>query len=221
MADPGFADAPIVAAFDVDNTLTRRDCVVPFLVRAATWRVAPRLVRNSLPIGWAVIRRDRDRVKELAVQVVLAGQERSRVEAIGSDFARKVREEWLREDTVARLGWHRRNGHRVVLVSASFSAYLMPLGSHLECAAVLGCELEFDEHDRCTGRLVDGNCRGPEKERRLRRWMEESGLKGARVFAYGDSSGDDHLLAMSDRGERIGRSAITERPPLAEGVVNR
>lgn len=211
--------APIVAAFDVDNTLTRRDCVVPFLIRTSSWRVAPRLLRAALPLGWALLRRDRDRVKELAVQVVLTGQERGRLEEIGARFAQQVHDQWLRDDTVARLAWHVRSGHRVVLVSASFSTYLNHLGSRLSCDGVLGCELEFDDRGRCTGRLIEGNCRGPEKERRLRRWMEQSGLAGARIFAYGDSSGDDHLLAMSDWAERIGRIAVPERP--TEGVLGR
>jgi len=210
--------APVVAAFDVDNTLTRRDCVVPFLIRTTTWRVVPRLLQHSIPLGRAVLHRDRDRVKELAVQIVLAGQERRHLEEAGSRFAAKVHARWLRPDTLARLGWHRRNGHRVVMVSASFSIYLTHLGSHLGCAGVLGSELEFDESGRCTGRLIEGNCRGPEKERRLRRWMEQSGLSGARVFAYGDSAGDDDLLAMSDWSERVGRSAVTEQP--AEGVMS-
>lgn len=210
--------APVVAAFDVDKTLTRRDCVVPFLIRASTWRAAPRLVRQSPSLGRALLRRDRNRVKELAVRVVLAGQERQRLEEIGSRFATKVHERWLRHDTLARLGWHQRNGHRVVLVSASFSIYLTHLGAHLGCTGVLGSELEFDQHGRCTGRLVEGNCRGPEKERRLRRWMEHSGLEGARVFAYGDSAGDDDLLAMSDWAERVGRRALSEQP--AQGAMS-
>lgn len=212
------AVAPVVAAFDVDNTLTRRDCVVPFLVRTSTWRVVPRLLRQSFPLGRALLRRDRDRVKELAVRIVLAGQERRHLEEVGTRFAAEVHEHWLRPDTLARLGWHQRNGHRVVMVSASFSIYLIHLGSQLGCAGVLGSELEFDERGRCTGRLIEGNCRGPEKERRLRRWMEESGLEGARVFAYGDSAGDDQLLAMSDWSERVGRSAVSEQP--AEGVMS-
>lgn len=210
---------PIVAAFDVDNTLTRRDCVVPFLIRTSTWRVAPRLVRSAPSLGWALLRRDRDRVKELAVRVVLTGQERERLEEIGSRFAQRVHDRWLRDDTVARLAWHVRTGHQVVLVSASFSTYLNQLGSRLRCTAVLGCELEFDDRGRCTGRLIDGNCRGPEKERRLRQWMEQAGLPNARIFAYGDSAGDDHLLAMSDWAERIGRITVPERP--AEGVLSR
>ena len=37
---------PVVAAFDVDGTLTTRDCVVPFLYRAGGLRAGLALVRH-------------------------------------------------------------------------------------------------------------------------------------------------------------------------------
>ena len=47
---------------------------------------------------------------------------------------------WLRADTVSRLRWHQRMGHRIVLVSASLSPYLRPLGRRLGVDAVLCAE---------------------------------------------------------------------------------
>lgn len=203
---------PIVAAFDVDKTLTIRDCVVPFFWRLVTWRAAPRLARWSLPVGWAVIRRDRDRVKELATRIVMTGLERRTIEDIGAAHAATISTSWLRPDTVGRLQWHRTQGHRVVLVSASFAVYLHHLARHLDCSEVLACEIEFDDSDRCTGRLVAGNCRGAEKERRLRQWMESSGLGSASVYAYGDSHGDAHLLAMAAWPTLVTRQPIRSAP---------
>ena len=56
-----------VAAFDVDGTLTRRDCVVPFIRRVGgTVPVAARLAMRSHRLLPAVLRRDRDEVKALA-----------------------------------------------------------------------------------------------------------------------------------------------------------
>ena len=199
---------PTVAAFDVDKTLTVRDCVVPFLWRLTGWRTVPRLLRWSLPVGWAVIRRDRDRVKALATRIILTGLERRIIEAHAAAHAVTIRESWLRPDVCGRLRWHRTQGHHVVLVSASFTAYLHHVARALECTEVLACEIEYDDSDRCTGRLVAGNCRGAEKERRLRRWMEASGLGSASIYAYGDSQGDAHLLAMADWPTRITREPI-------------
>jgi len=52
--------------FDVDGTLTTRDCVLPFLRRAAGARLATALLRHPLALATGLARRDRDRLKALA-----------------------------------------------------------------------------------------------------------------------------------------------------------
>ncbi len=41
------AERPVVVAFDVDGTLTRRDCVVPFLWRLGATRLVLGLARRA------------------------------------------------------------------------------------------------------------------------------------------------------------------------------
>jgi phosphatidylglycerophosphatase C len=65
---------------------------------------------------------------------------------------------------------------------------------------VIACSLETDGTGRATGRLIGGNCRGPEKVRRLREWL---GAEPAELWAYGDSAGDDELLAFADHPTRL------------------
>lgn len=198
-----------VAAFDVDGTLTRRDCVLPFLVRLVGRRrlivVAGRhpllLARTALGFG------GRDRLKETVVGELLVGRPVEEVERVGRDFALGQAVEWLRPDTVGRLRWHREQGHEVVIVSASLWAYLRPL-----CAEVLGgvsgllcTEIEVRPDGRCGARLVEGNCRGEEKARRLLRWIDG---RPATIWAYGDSGGDAQLLALADHPVWVGRKPI-------------
>lgn len=214
MEPVGSSSAPIVAAFDVDKTLTQRDCVVPYLRRLLSWRVGPRLALWSFPLVWAGLRRDRDRVKTLATRITMSGLSRQRIESEAEIFAREIIASWLRDDTVQRLSWHRSQGHQIVLVSASYHSYLRHLGAHLGCATVLACEVDFDIDDRCTGHLVQGNCRGPEKERRLSAWLATEGLAEAQIFAYGDSSGDAELLAMATWATRVGPEPISAVPEM-------
>ena len=63
---------PVVAAFDVDGTLTTEDCVVPFLRLAAGRRLPLARLRRPLALAAGLARRDRDRLKELAC-AALAG----------------------------------------------------------------------------------------------------------------------------------------------------
>jgi phosphatidylglycerophosphatase C len=204
-----------VAAFDVDRTLTRRDCVVPFLKEVAGWRWYVGLLRRIVPLSIAVARRDRDEVKNIVTAAAVAGRSESNVEKVAEHFATRVFPDWLRSDTVQRLRWHREQGHRVVLVSASYRPYLEHLARLLGCDDVLATEIEIGTGGACTGRLRGRNCRGAEKERRLRDWMASRGLIGARVFAYGDSSGDDQMLAMANVPVRVGREPITPAPVAA------
>jgi phosphatidylglycerophosphatase C len=186
-----------VAAFDVDETLTVRDCVVPFMRSVAG---VGRLIKVTLSdIGTtiqSVRRRDRDFLKAKFVAGVFSGRDAREIEALGIDFASKVADGWLRGDVASRMRWHQEQGHVVILVSASLGAYLHPLGDLLEVDAVLCTELE-EKDGLLTGKLVGQNCRGKEKASRVQKWCQDSGIAIVDlVFAYGDSSGDTELLEL-------------------------
>jgi phosphatidylglycerophosphatase C len=206
------ADRPVVAAFDVDGTLTRRDCVVPFLLRLGATRLILGVAWRAPSVIAAFARRDRQRLKEIATGVAVRGRSVAAVEEVATTFGVEI-EQWLRDDTTERLRWHRAQGHTVVLVSASYEVYLDVLGRTLGVDAVLATRLatvsDVDAVDGAvyTGALIGENCRGPEKLRRLDEWLAEwlpgrDGIEGGRhgveLWAYGDSVGDRELLGAAD-----------------------
>jgi phosphatidylglycerophosphatase C len=192
----------IVAAFDFDGTLTKRDSLLPFLA-AVCGPVAVGLAMGRLSPQLALMaagRADRDDTKERLLGRLLAGRPAGGVEAAGARYADRLATS-LRPDIVERLRWHRESGHELVLVSASPTVYLEPLGAQLGFAAVLATRLEIAADGTLTGRLDGGNCRGPEKVTRLRAWLGTR--EPTEVWAYGDSAGDDDLLAFADHGIRV------------------
>jgi len=211
LVPPASGPPPVVAAFDVDGTLTTGDCVTPFLRRAAGTRLWTTLLRHPLALAAAAARRDRDRLKELACSA-LRGIESTEIEHLGEAFAREVGAGRLRDDTVARLRRHRELGHTVILASASLDPYLVPLGRSLGVDAVVCTVLERGRDGRLTGRLVGANCRGAEKARRVRGWLREHDLADAELWAYGDSLGDDDLLALADRPLRVDGIRVDPEP---------
>lgn len=198
------AGRPGVAAFDFDGTLTRRDTLLPFLRRACgTWRVA-----RAAAVA-ARRSRDRDAFKVAVIGRLFRGWPAERLDALGRAHVARLLGA-LRPELQERLHWHRRQGHAVVIVSASLGAYLRPLAEHLELDDALAVELVSDTGGTLTGELVGGlNTRGPEKVARLRAWVDARFGPGADVelWAYGDSSGDDELLAAADHPTWIGRRA--------------
>lgn len=189
-----------VAAFDVDETLTVRDCVVPFMRSVAGFgRLAKVLLSDLGDTVHSVRRRDRDAVKSKFVEGIFAGMDAREIESLGVQFASKIADGWLRSDVVARMRWHQEQGHVVILVSASLGAYLHPLGDFLEVDAVLCTELE-EVDGILTGKLDGKNCRGEEKASRVQKWCEGAGMNVEDlVYAYGDSSGDTQLLELFSR----------------------
>ncbi len=202
-----------VAAFDFDGTLSTRDCVVPFLeALVGRSRLALGLLRRPLATTSAVMRRDRDQFKSIAVRTAYAGRDVDAVTALGESFAAQIHGRLLRSDTPRRLAWHQRQGHRVVLVSASLGAYLHPIGAMLGVDGVLCTEVVVGAGNRYDGELAGPNCRGPEKERRLRSWLAAMSIENAELWAYGDSIGDRELLAMADHPLLVKHRLVSEVP---------
>jgi phosphatidylglycerophosphatase C len=196
-----------LAAFDLDGTLTTRDCVVPFLRRVAgAPTIARHLARHARQTGGAVLHRRRDELKAAAAVAAFRGRRLEAIEAQGAEFAEIVHRQWLRPDTAGVLAGHRARGDRTVIVSASFEVYARPLGVLLGVDDVLATRLEAVD-GVLTGRLAGGNCRGAEKVARVGSWLAEHELSRDEVVlvAYGDSAGDRQLLEAADEPHWMGR----------------
>ena len=115
-------DRDVVAAFDFDETLTTGDSVIPFLRRFVhPARFVAGAARRPTRAVNSVVRRDRDRLREMATRIVFTGRPHDDVTTVACVHADHLIGHMLRPDTTARLQWHVAEGHRVVIVSASYS----------------------------------------------------------------------------------------------------
>ena len=209
-------DPRIVAAFDFDGTITSRDTMAGFLrtvvgtrsLLGAAGLDLPRLLLSASGHG------SRDEGKGRLLMRLFAGRDPAEVGALGQEYGARLASHQIRSEMRARLGWHRARGHEIVIVSASLDTYLNETGRLLGIDAVLCTKLEVGDDGTFTGRMDGGNCRGAEKARRLSEYLADRG-GGTVGWAYGDSSGDREMLAMSEHpvwvSKRAGRFSL---PPV-------
>ncbi len=208
-AAPADARVRTVAAFDFDGTLSKRDNVVPFLRLVAGTGAVVRATAAAAPLFPQGLRDDavRDQAKAVVLRMTLGGLHERHVRDVGERYARLVVARHLRPSMVAALEQHRRDGHHLVLVSASLTEYLEPIAALLDIPTVLATAMEVGPDGRLTGEIAGANVRAGEKVRRLDAWL---GDEPSFVHAYGDSRGDDELLARADRATRIPRRDPTQ-----------
>ncbi len=187
---------PALALFDLDGTLTRRDTLSDLLVRqfgvircaAAGLRLSPWLF--GVPVG----RVHRDVAKVHVLRHFFGGMSEADFAAIGAEYARQHLPKLLRPQAREQLDWHRAEGHRVIVISASVAEWIRPW-TEQEGIELLSTELA--RHDgRITGELAGVNCRCEEKVRRLRALLDPAGYDP--IYAYGDTEGDTAMLAIAD-----------------------
>jgi len=183
--------------FDVDGTLTNTDTMFEYAGHAAgRARLMLAMVLTSpVLVGMRLGLFDRGWSKGLMLRVCFAGMRQETLVAAAEQLAAERLPALLRLGAREAVQAYLEAGDRVILVSASLDLWLKPI------AAALGTELICTCTAWSGGRFagLDGpNCRGAEKERRVRQQVDTDNYR--RVIAYGDSSGDRELLAMADEG---------------------
>ena len=203
------AQPSIVAAFDLDGTLTEGGSVFKWLSHVGglsrTWGAA---LRRTVPLGWGILRSGdaADRAKESLFHGVLRGRARSEVAASSHDFAMAHLERAGRPAYIERARWHVSQGHHVVVVSASPELYVEVIAKELGADTCISTRLAVDPLGRLTGSYLGRNCRGEEKQRRLAEWITAQPWgESADVYAYGNSRGDRRMLQAADHGYDAGK----------------
>lgn len=183
-----------LALFDIDGTLTTEDTMFafirhvvggPMLVFGLAW-MAPMLLLARFGLI------DRGAAKGRMMRWFFRNHPRDRLEAAAENFAAQVFPRLLRSEGIAKLRAHRDAGDTVYLVSASLDLWLTPFAKR-EGIPLL-CTPSGWAGERFTG-LGGPNCRGEEKVRRVKKATNP--LDFEQVVAYGDSSGDDQMLAIA------------------------
>ena len=190
--------AKSLALFDFDGTITTRDSLADFIQFAVG---KPRyylgLLRMSPVLAGFVFKLIRNDVaKQKLLGHFFGGWTEQRFQRVADDYAASCIEAIVRPKAMARINWHKAQGHQVVIVSASAENWLRHWCDK-HGLDLLGTKMESRD-GLMTGRFVGNNCHGEEKVRRVSEVF--AGRLDDIGWAYGDTSGDRPMLSMAKEG---------------------
>lgn len=187
-----------VAAFDLDDTLTFKDSLWPFLCLVKGWTTAALLITKQFPsvAAYLLKRISRQEFKERVLTAFFAGMSFEEIERQGQAFSEGHLDRLMRPVGLKKLQWHISQGHRCILVTAAIDVYAKQWGLRHGFEKVIASHLEITPSGKVTGRLQGLNCWGSEKTRRLQQYLGERNTYT--LYAYGDSQGDREMLALAD-----------------------
>lgn len=200
---PSLTAIPVWAAFDFDGTLTSRDSLLPFLQyligKPRLWVIL--LQQSPWLAAYAIGLYANDKAKQRLLKHCIAGMTRQHLQQQAAAYAHHIIPSLIRPHMLQRLQQHQALGHTCVLVTASLTLYTQVWAHQVGFQHAIGTELEFNSNNQATGALQGRNCFGVEKANRLKKIMPLH----AQLYAYGDSRGDQEMLAMANFASFIQR----------------
>ncbi len=185
-----------LALFDFDGTITSKDSLLEFIKFASgpARFITTIAIFSPIIIYYAFIKKDGEFAKKKVLSFLYKGKSETELRQLGNSFAKKILPTMLFPKAMAEIQKHIKAGRKVVVVSASLEIWLKPwtdsLGIELLCT-----KMQF-ENGKFSGQFATANCNGEEKANRVKASMD---LKDySPIYAYGNSSGDDALLALAD-----------------------
>jgi phosphatidylglycerophosphatase C len=196
-----------LAVFDLDGTITRHDTLGPFLL-GYLWCRPWRWPRMLLSVGAAlrfVLTRDRGVLKGALIHAAMGGLRRSALEPWTERYVARVLRRGLYAEALAAIAEHRRQGYRLLLMSASTDLYVPRIAAALGFEQTICSKVRWRQDGRLDGHLATANCRGEEKRRCLQALIAREHPDS--ISAYADSRCDLPHLRLAQQGFLINPSA--------------
>ena len=122
------------------------------------------------------------------------GMKATRFEEVAYKFSLNHIDNIIRPKAMRKILWHKKKGHRIIVVSASIDFWLKPWCDKYELE-LISTKLEI-KNGRLTGKFKGKNCFGIEKVIRIYKTINLDEYE--HIYSYGDSKGDKELLNLAD-----------------------
>ena len=186
----------ILAFFDFDGTITTDDSLIKFI----------RFVVGDVKTAWGMILLSpmlityklkfipNYKAKQWMLSYFFKGMDEQQFLKVAKEYSLKHIDTILRPKAMEKIAWHKEQGHKVVVVSASIECWLKPW-CDINGLDMIATKLEIKD-GMLTGKFLTKNCYGIEKANRVKEAYNLSNYDY--IYAYGDSRGDKELYALAD-----------------------
>jgi len=185
-----------LALFDFDGTITTDDSLIKFIRFVVgdakfIWGMAlltPMLTAYKLKLI------PNYKAKQMMLSYFFKGMSEEKFMQVAKEYSLKRIDTILRPKAMEKIAWHKEQGHKVVIVSASMECWLKPWCNENNLD-LIATKLEI-KNGIVTGNFLSKNCYGIEKANRVNEVCDLNDYD--HIYAYGDSRGDKELLALAD-----------------------
>jgi HAD superfamily phosphoserine phosphatase-like hydrolase len=111
-----------------------------------------------------------------------------------SKFVNECLPKYIKESAMNKIRWHKNNNHKVVIVSACISNWIIEWCENNDIL-LIATTLEL-QGQKITGRLSSLNCSGENKVILINKHLDLQRFDY--IYAYGDSNGDSEMLSLAN-----------------------
>jgi len=185
-----------IALFDFDGTITTDDSLIKFIrfVVGDTKFIWGMIVLSSMLTAYKLKLIPNYKAKQYILSYFFKGMSEEKFMQVSNEYSLKHIKTILRPKAMEKIKWHKEQGHKIVIVSASIECWLKPFCDEKNLD-LIATKLEIKD-GVVTGKFLTKNCYGIEKANRVK---EAYNLNDHDyIYAYGDTRGDKELLALAD-----------------------
>jgi HAD superfamily hydrolase (TIGR01490 family) len=196
--------------FDFDKTISKYDSYIMFLLfalRNRPWRIFFCLHLPIMVLAFALGMLSNSRLKGIFLKAILGGLQKKALINFSELFVNRLYSSGLRADALKTIKEYQAQGHYMILASASFDFYLVPLAHKLHFDEVICTKAEWLE-GRLSGRICGENCHGEAKRNAIISFLSEKET-AKYLITYTDHYSDLPLLLMSDESYLVNPDRVT------------
>jgi HAD superfamily hydrolase (TIGR01490 family) len=186
-----------LALFDFDGTIVQYDSLLKFIrfVVGDLEFIFGLFILSPMLVVYKLKLIPNDKAKQWMLSYYFKGMHEHKLKKAAKEFSLKKIDTTISPKALKEIKWHKEQGHKIVIVSASMECWLKPWCEKYNLE-ILSTKLEFI-NNLFTGKFATKNCYGIEKVNRIKENynLDEYDV----IYAYGDSKGDKEMLELAQK----------------------